>query len=105
MHRTVLLCAILLLAASAARATDIGVTGQTLVISDKRAASGKSKVVFKIKDAAVAKGADGNPALLNATLDIFYTDRPCKFARLRTILTGGRRAVGAGAVGGGLRST
>lgn len=81
--RRALLGAMLLLATSAARATDIGVTGQTLVISDKHAALGKSKVVFKIKDAAVAKGADGNPALLNATLDVFYTDRPCNFARLR----------------------
>jgi hypothetical protein len=78
-----LLCLILLTGASAARATDIGVKGQRLIIRDNVAASGSAKVVFKIKDAAVAKGADGNPALLSGTLDIFYTDRPCNFARFR----------------------
>ena len=81
LRRTAFLCSIALLAGSAVYAADVGVAGHSLIITDNRAASGKAKVVLKIKDAGIAKGGDGDPALLSDTLEIFYSDHPCNFAR------------------------
>jgi hypothetical protein len=70
-----LLAAVSLLAPSA-RAADVGVSGLKLIIVDKTASSGSAKVIFVTKDAGVAKGAEGDPALLDADVSFFYTDRP-----------------------------
>jgi pimeloyl-ACP methyl ester carboxylesterase len=65
------------LAPPAARAQDVGVVGTKLVIVDKIATTGKAKTVFVTKgDPDIAKGVDGDPALLEGTLEVFYTDEP-----------------------------
>jgi hypothetical protein len=56
-----------------ALAVDIPVAGKKLTIVDKTAINGTAKISSLQKDPAVNKGAGGNPALLNGTLEIFYT--------------------------------
>lgn len=64
-------------AAAPAAAIDAGVPGTKLVIVDKIAATGKAKTVFVTKgDPDIQKGVDGDPALLEGSLEVFYTDAP-----------------------------
>jgi len=56
-------------------AADIGVSGLKLIIVDKTATGGGAKVVFVSKDAGIVKGAEGDPAELDANVSVFYTDR------------------------------
>ena len=58
-------------------AQDVGVSGTKLVIVDKTATTGTAKTVFVTKgDPNIAKGIDGDPALLEGALEVFYTDAP-----------------------------
>jgi hypothetical protein len=57
-------------------ATDTGLAGKKLVIVDKEALANKAKVVYVAKDAAVDKGAGGDPADLEGDFAVFYTDQP-----------------------------
>lgn len=57
-------------------AADSPVLGKKLVITDTTPKNGKSKAVFIVKDAGVAKGAAGDPALLDGSLQFFYVDSP-----------------------------
>ena len=67
----------LTLAAPAAWAIDIGVTGRKLIMIDKLTAAGKAKVVFVSKgDLAIDKGPAGDPAELSGTFEVFYEDAP-----------------------------
>jgi pimeloyl-ACP methyl ester carboxylesterase len=63
------------LVTTAAWAQDAGVTGTKLVIVDKLAATSKAKTVFVTKgDPDIGKGVEGDPALLEGTLEVFYED-------------------------------
>jgi pimeloyl-ACP methyl ester carboxylesterase len=74
---TLALAAALLVPAARTLAADGGVPGTKLVVVDKIAATGKAKTVFVAKgDADIAKGVDGDPALLEGRLEVFYTDAP-----------------------------
>ncbi|HWP65319.1 MAG TPA: hypothetical protein VNO26_05345 [Candidatus Limnocylindria bacterium] len=69
--------AALLCAAAPAGAIDVGVPGTKLVIVDKLATTGKAKTVFVSKgDPDIAKGPEGDPALIEGGLEVFYTDTP-----------------------------
>ena len=57
-------------------ASDTGLAGKKLVIVDKQALANKAKVVYVAKDAAVAKGAGGDPGDLESDFQVFYTDQP-----------------------------
>ena len=73
-----------LLFAGAAGAADLGVAGRKLIVIDKLAAAGKAKVVFVSKgDPGIQKGPGGDPADLDGSFEVFYTDAPANFARLR----------------------
>ena len=75
--RTFLIAAALLGAPLHALAQDAGVPGTKLVIVDKIAATGKAKTVFVTKgDPDITKGIDGDPALIEGSLEVFYTDTP-----------------------------
>jgi pimeloyl-ACP methyl ester carboxylesterase len=66
-----------LIAVPTAKAQDAGVPGTKLVIVDKLASTGRAKTVFVSKgDPGIAKGVDGDPALVEGTLEVFYTDAP-----------------------------
>src|SRR5262245_60766608 len=63
---------LLLGAATAARATDIPVTGLKLVVIDKTVAPGSAKAVFVAKDPSVTKGSGDSLIFLGADLGIAY---------------------------------
>jgi hypothetical protein len=55
--------------------TGVGITGTKLVIVDKQALAGRAKVVYVSKlDPGIDKGAEGDPAELSGTFEVFYTD-------------------------------
>jgi hypothetical protein len=64
--------AIVISAAAMARAADVGIVPKKLVVVDKRAASGTSKVVFVARDPAITKGAGLDPADISARLVVDY---------------------------------
>ncbi|MFQ5515577.1 MAG: DUF3089 domain-containing protein [Myxococcota bacterium] len=82
---------ILCLAAGSTFAADAGVAGRKLVILDPGAGSGRSRLVFMAKhDGGIQKGPSGDPALLDATLEVFYGDAP-EAARARFEMPQGPR--------------
>src|SRR5262245_24009732 len=70
-----LTCAAVTLAlASVSNANDVGVSGQKLILFDR---AGRHKAVYVSKlDPGIQKGAGGDPTLLDATFEWFYTDAP-----------------------------
>jgi hypothetical protein len=69
--------------AARAQAADLGVTVDKLVITDNTAGHRPSRLTYRSRnDAGIQKGAAGNPALLDGTLEVYYTDQPCNFAKL-----------------------
>ncbi|MCW5889815.1 MAG: hypothetical protein KIT14_04620 [bacterium] len=73
MPRVVALLTVLagLLSAATSGAANVPIAGGKLTVVSKGAA-GKAKVVFVVKDAAVAKGPGRDPARIAATLDVAY---------------------------------
>jgi hypothetical protein len=58
-------------------AADAGIPADRLEITDLSGTSGTGSVRYLARlDPGIQKGASGPPSLLDATLDVFYTDRP-----------------------------
>jgi hypothetical protein len=68
---TLLACGIMVVATHAA-AADIPVAARKLIVIDKTATTGVSKVVYVAKDAAVTKTADDDAAAISATFNVTY---------------------------------
>ncbi len=64
------------LVAGPGRAADAGVAGKKLVLIDRLASRGTAKLEYVASDAEIQKGADGDPGLLDARLEVFYGDIP-----------------------------
>ena len=79
---TVAACAFSALA-STALAADIGISADKLLIIDKTAVNGTSKVIFVSHDPNISKGTADDPAEIEATLHIYYDDAPANDALFR----------------------
>ncbi len=76
--------ATLALAATRYVPTDVPVAAKKLLLIDKPS-SGKSKLVLVAKDGAIAKGAGGNITLVDAALDVFYSNTPVDHVGVLTV--------------------
>ncbi len=77
-----LLLAAFIGAPALANAADVGVTAKKVIIVDKTALNGTSKLVIKSKDGAVTAGPSGDPAELTGLVRIFYTDNSANGSNL-----------------------
>ena len=69
------LCVMVAMGASTAQADDVGIAVKRLIITDLYAKNGTGRVTYLARlDNGIQKGVSGDPKLLDATLDIFYTD-------------------------------
>jgi len=70
----VTVAAVSLALAAQAPAADVSVSAKTLKILDQGAGDLAGKVVWVAKDVGIDKGVDGDPAEIDATLEVFYAE-------------------------------